>query len=149
MEEKFNISLNNIGYRFQTEPLLSDCTKINDNRFSLITSSYDKTVLYVLLFDLYNNDSNLNIRIYKYLLGLYNYRIYREMTSILYNNYLTIALSACDSLQCDYTTEEENKNYFSLLVIFNYVNSTDSFIEIYPYLTDNKIESSYSNNLIF
>ncbi len=79
-----------------------------------------------------------------YLLGLYNYRIYREMTSILYNNYLTIALSACD-----YTSEEENKNYFSLLVIFNYVNSTDSFIEIYPYLTENKIESSYSNNLIF
>ena len=65
MEEKFNISLNNIGYRFQTEPLLSGCTKINDNRFPLITSSYDKTELYVLLFDLYNNDSNLIIRIYK------------------------------------------------------------------------------------
>ena len=42
MEEKFSIDLNNEGYRFQTEPLLSDCIKLNDNRFSFITSSYDK-----------------------------------------------------------------------------------------------------------
>ena len=136
IEEKFEISLitdNN----FQSEPLLCDCLKINDNRFSFITASNGKSKLFVLLFDLYNNDKNIKVRIYKiYFLYLYQNRIFRDVTSILYNNYLTVSFSACDNLYCDFYYS--NPNLYSLFMIFNYINGTDSFIDFFPYLIENK-----------
>ena len=152
IKEKMNIQLN-LEEGFQTQPLLNDLVKINDNRFTLIASSYEKTKLFILLFDLYNNDNNIKIRMYKiYLLDLYNLRIFREITSIIYNNYLAISLSACNSLPCDYSSDsnKENSNYFSFLMILNYINGTDSFIDISPYLIENKnvINTNNQNNFI-
>ena len=148
INEKFNIFLNLDGYRFITEPILSDLTKINDNRFCLISSSYDKEKLYILLFDLYNSDENLKLRFYNiYLLELYNYRIYREIASIIYNNNLVISLSACDSLPCNYDTSS-NTTYFSFLLFFNYINSSDLFIDFSPFVIENKEENENEANFI-
>ena len=148
IREKINLSLIFTEYRFNSEPILNDLVKINDYRFSFITSSYDKSQLFILLFDFYNNDKNLKIRIYRiYLLDLYNLRIYREISSILYNNYLTISLSACDSLPCDYSSGS-NSDYFSFLVIFSYINGTDTFIDFSPFLKANKIENKDDNDFV-
>ena len=151
INEKMSISLDSTGYQFHTSPLLSDLIKIDDNRFSYIASSNDKTQIFILLFDLYNNDNNLKIRIYRiYLNELYNFRIFREITSILYNNYLTISSSVCNSLPCDYDTNEnkENSNYFSFIIIFSYINGTDSFFDLSPYLIENIINKNNETNLI-
>ena len=149
IKEKMNISLLSIEFRFNVEPMLSDSIKINNNRFSFITSSYDKSQLFILLFDLYNNDNNIKIRLYKiYLLDLYNFHLFREVKSILYNNYLTISLSVCYSLQCRNTTSDDNNNYFSMLIIFSYINGTDTFIDLYPYLQENKNENGNDDNII-
>ena len=85
-----------------------------------------------------------------YLNELYNFRIFREITSILYNNYLTISLSVCNSLPCDYDTNEnkENSNYFSFIIIFSYINGTDSFFDLSPYLIENIINKNNETNLI-
>ena len=64
-EEKFSVSINFGEYRFHTEPRLSDLMKINDNRFSYVACSTDKSMLFILLFDLYNNDNNLKMRMYR------------------------------------------------------------------------------------
>ena len=76
-------------YNFQTNLLLNDLIKINDNRFSFITTSTDRTHLYILLFDLYNNDSNLKIRVYKP--NLSNYIFVKELATVIYNNYLVFS----------------------------------------------------------
>ena len=74
-------------------------------------------------------------RIYKYYLyNLYNYKINTEISSILYNNYKTIYLSVY-----------ENSNSYSFLIIFNYINGTDKFIDLYPFLKENKI---WNNDLV-
>jgi len=126
--EKFNISLVTEN-RFISEPMVNDLIKINDNRFCFITSSYNKKQLFILLFDFFNSDNNIKARIYKfYLYDLYNYKINTEISSILYNNYITISLSVY-----------ENSNSFSFLIIFNYINGTDKFIDLYPFLKENKI----------
>jgi hypothetical protein len=56
--------------------------------------------------------------------------VFNEIAASLYNNYLVISLSAVNSLS-------DESDYFSLLMILNYVNGTDSFIDISPYLIEN------------
>ena len=117
-------------YDFQTTILLNDLIKINDNRFSFITFIKDNpTILYILLFDLYNNDNNLKIRIYK--LNLYKYKMITEFTSTIYNNYLVFTSTVIS------TSSSSKEDYFSILMTFGYANGTDFTINIYEYLMEN------------
>ena len=140
----FQLSFESIS--FKSDPRLSDLTRINDNRFSYVSCSKEKTILYILLFDLYNADCNVKMRMYRiYLDKLYNLLVYMEITTSLYNNYLVVSFSACNASNCP-----ENPDYFSLLMIFSYINGTDSFIDIYPYLKENINDNgeNITNNLI-
>ena len=136
----FQLSLN-FGYEFNNEPLYNNLMKLNDNRISYISTSKNKCQLLIVLFDLYNNDQNIKIRIFKIeLLKLYNYQIYKEIKTIVYNDYLTLS-SSINNLN-------DNQNYFSLLLIFGYVNGTDSYIDISLYLNENNINHDNNNIII-
>ena len=114
--EKFDFTLNSPG-DLNTGPILNDMIKISDKRFSFIGSSNDREKLYIILFDFYDSDRKIKERIYKInLYSLYNYKIYRELTTIRYNNYLTLSASACNSYPCD--KDDKNSNYFSFIIIF-------------------------------
>ena len=129
--EQFNFELYSPG-EFSTETLLNDIIKMNDNRFCYISSSRDRQSLYINLFDFFNNNKIIKERAYKIeLYKLYKYMIYREITSIMYNNYLTLSLSACATDTCDYTS-----NYFSFIIIFGYINGTSTNINISNFLSD-------------
>ena len=87
-----------------------------------------------------NNYNKIELKIYKIELNnLYNFTIFREIKTIIYNNYLTLSSSVCNIESCD--------TYFSILIIFGYINNTDSLtdvcIDIFPFLNNNK-----TNNLI-
>ena len=118
-------------YQYNTLPLLNDVIKINNKRFSFISTSQERLILYILLFDLYNNNKNIKIRFYKInIFNLYNYKIYNELSAINYNNYITLAFSACNSIHCDNKTNDE---FFSTLLYFSYINGTDHNINITSY----------------
>ena len=142
----FQFDLNNIiigENQFNTEPFLNDLIKINDKRFSLISSSQDKLVLYIILFDLYNNQQNIKIRLYKIdIYNLYNYTIFSDISSIMYNNYLTLSMSVCNSLKCENELED---NYFTVLLFFNYFNGSDYNINITSYF-ENKENTDNDND---
>ena len=142
----FQFDLNNIiigEKQFNTEPFLNDLIKINDKRFSLISSSKDKLVLYIILFDLYNNQQNIKIRLYKIdIYNLYNYTIFSDISSIMYNNYLTLSMSVCNSLKCE---DELEDNYFTVLLFFNYFNGSDYNINITSYF-ENKDNTDNDND---
>ena len=57
----FNFNLEEITteYQFNGLPQFNDLLKINNKRFCYISTSNDKIVLYIILFDLYNNNENL------------------------------------------------------------------------------------------
>ena len=141
-KEKYNTIINSTE-GFESFTLLNDLIKINDKRFSFITCSSDRKILYIILFDLYNNNNNIKERIYEIkMYDLYNFTIYQELSSILYNNYLSFSMSYCNTQPCD--KDNSKSNYFSLLMIFGYVNGTDTFINISEFLS----EFSNNNNII-
>ena len=62
--EKFNFQLSfTEGFNLSTGAIFNDMIKINDNRFSFISSSNDREKLYIILFDFYDNDTKIKERI--------------------------------------------------------------------------------------
>jgi hypothetical protein len=115
-DTKFQLSLN-YGYEFNNQPLYNNFIKMNDNRISYISSTKDRTKLLILLFNLYNNDQNLKIRIFKIdLLNLYNYKFFKEIKTIIYNDYLALTASVCDNNVCN--PDSNSENYFSFFFFF-------------------------------
>ena len=107
---------NNETYKYKTDPLLNDLVKINYKRFSFISTSEERLILYIILFDLYNNYQNIKIRFYKIdIYILYNYKIHKDLSAILHNNYLTVSLSVCNSAHC----EEKNDLFFTTKMFFS------------------------------
>ena len=145
---KMNFTLD-YGYEFNNVPLYNSLIKIGDYRFLYLTTSINREQLYFLLFDLYNNANNIKIRIFKSnIFSLYNYKIYKEIKTILYNGYLAFSASVCTNDVCSIT--DSNENYFSIFLIFGYVNGEDSTIDISKCLSEN-IDSNdvtEDNNLI-
>ena len=142
----FNISLLNQNYSFNTDPILGDLIKINDYRLIYAALSKDRDILYFLSYFFSNNYNKIEIKIYKIELNnLYNYTIFGEITTILYNNYLTLSSSVCNTLPCD--INDKNSIYFSILIIFGYINNTDSFKDKYIDISL-FLNNSGKNNLI-
>jgi len=137
------------GIEFSRVPLYNSLIKISDFRFLYLTTSIDRDQLYFLLFDLYNNANNVKIRIFKSdIFILYNFKIYKEIKTILYNGYLAFTASVCTNEVC--SIANTNEDYFSIFFIFGYVNGEDTTIDISKCLSEN-IDSndvSEDNNLI-
>ena len=135
------ITTNIDDYSFiNTAPLLNDLIKINDNRFSFIATTTDAFSLYIYLYDLYNNNENLKIRLYKP--NLTNYKFVKEMSTIIFNNYLVFTSSVVDPI--NYSSEDND--CFSIFMIFGFANGTDSIIDISSYFMDDNVNNE--NNII-
>ena len=133
--DKLQFSLD-YGYEFNNVPLYNNFIKIDDYRFLYLTTSINREQLYFLLFDLYNNANNVKIRIFKSnIFSLYNFKIYKEIKTILYNGYLAFSASVCTNEVCSITNS--NEEYFSIFLIFGYVNGEDSTIDISKCLSEN------------
>ena len=131
----FNFNLGEITkeYQFNGYPHLNNLIKINNKRFAYITTSTDKLLLYIILFDLSSSNDNIIIRYYKiYLYELYHYKIYNDISSIVYNNYLVISLSVCNSLQCD---NKDSDSFYTSLLFFSYFNTSDFELNITSYFS--------------
>ena len=145
----FQFDLNDIikgEEQFSTQPLLNDLIKINDKRFSLISSSKNRLVLYVILFDLYNNQQNIKIRLYKIdIYNLYNYKIFSDISTIMFNNYLTLSMSVCNSLKCE---NEYEDHFYTVLLFFNYLNGSDYNINITSYFENQENTDNDDDDII-
>ena len=118
------------GYRnYYNE--LNDFIKINNNRLAYIGKS-GTSILSIILFDLYNNEQNMKIRIFYF--DLIKHTIKSDFECFTYNNYLSLTLSA-----------EKDSQIYSLFLMFGYVNGTDKIIDIRKYINYN---ISNNNNLI-
>ena len=72
----------------------------------------------------------MKIRFYKIdIYNLYNYKIFNDLAAIIYNNYLALTLSVCNSINCNENTD----NMFTTLIFFSYINGTDYNINITSY----------------
>ena len=91
LKEIQSININN--YDINSFYEYCDLIKINDNRFFFASSSNDKSILLLLIFDLFNNDKNVLIRKYNIYLQLYNLEYYIGLRGLVFNNYIGLTFS--------------------------------------------------------
>ena len=145
-EESFNTLKDKLtksfdDYYFNYKDILNDFIKINDQKLAYIGILQDSPNKFkILLFDLYNNYENMNIREYE--LELSDYKINQELLLNVYNGYLILSSTVIDIN----SNSEENEDRYSILILFGYVNGTDKEMIITDYLKDDYINSE--NNIV-
>jgi len=137
--EKFKKDLNN--YSFDTTTLLNDLIKINDERFALISiSSNDNSIFYIILFDLYNEYTQMKIRVYKS--KLYQYKIINELEASLYNNHLSLSFTILkNDDEIPQSTLKYDNYCHSIFFIIGYTNETNNTIDITDYFMDDNVNN--------
>ena len=93
--------------------------KLNDNKFGIIQISEDKEEIYIITYNIFNNNKEIIGRYYKIdIFKLYNLKVYYGVDSILFNSFFISAFSF-------YSTINSNEEYKSSIIMFSYPNSTD------------------------
>ena len=137
----YGIYYNDDKYALLRLITLNDFVKINENRLALISTreGYD---LFIILYDFYNNYQLLKVRYYRYIINSNKISsLTKELSAFVYNGFLSLTSTALPQ-----STNSNNDNFFSILLIFGYANGTDFEINIYPYLMDSDNYDN-SNNL--
>ena len=118
--------------------MLNDLIKLNNNTVCFVSSSSNKTVLNLIIFNLYDNDNYMNIRYFFInLFEDYTIKLYCELRLSLFNNFLVMGFSHCPQETC-YENQPDYTHYSSL-IFFNYPNSSDIHLDIIDYIyRDNK-----------
>ena len=140
-----NIDINK--YTFNTDHLLNDINILNNFQICYIAPTYEKSYFQIIIITLYKSDSLMNIRYYKIeMWTTYKTKIFLDIKSALYKNYISLAFSHCSQIYC---SDPHSDGHNSSLIIFSYPNSTDFSLDIIPLLlaTNKKIENDLSFNL--
>ena len=107
-----SITLDGNGlYKFSDDLFLTDITKINDDRFSIILTESDLSHLLICLFDIYNNDDSIKLRYFNLDLSKKDIKISDNIRSFLYNENIGLAF---------YNSKSEFPGY----ILFGYPNVT-------------------------
>ena len=117
---------------FNSATALNDIMKINDSKICIVSASLNKNILYLVILSLFDNDLKMVISYYSFEMNeSHRFYFYEEIKTYLYNYYISFGFSHCSS--CD----EDNDIHYCLLIIFNYLNSTDKNIDFIENLSDN------------
>ena len=124
---------------FYNIEMLNDLVKLNNNTVCFFSSNPEKTGLYVLVFNLYDDDNYMNIRYFYINIWQYNrIKFFCELRLSLFNNFIIMTFSNCDQDICN-ESQTNGYDHFSSLIFFNdptiYDNNFDVIEYIYP---DNK-----------
>lgn len=122
---------------------LNDLIKLSDDKFALISCSKDRKKLLIVLFNIYTYENNLRLGIKYFEINIfenYSIRFYAEIKSILFRDFIAIGYSFCSQEECEYSTN----NPHSSLLILNYPNSTDIFLNA---IKDFQMQESTSFNV--
>ena len=119
----------------------NDLYKINDNKFALLIKDFSKdiststnSILQIYIFNIFNNDQNINIRRYSIDFELYNKNIYDDIRGYTLGNFFGVILGL--------TLDRDTSNNIATFMTFGFVNSTEQ--EIY----DMKLKYNNSDSKI-
>jgi hypothetical protein len=112
---------------------LNDLIKISDEKICFLSTSNDKDILYIVLINIFGIEK-LIIRYYDIeILNLYKFKFFKDIKAHLYNGFIAFAFSFCRKEKC----RDENNEYYSAFMIFNYPNGTDTYLNVTDYLLRN------------
>ena len=130
---------------FNSNSRLNDIIKLNDYQMCYASTSDNKDEIKIVLFHLFNNDSQIIIKYYPIKIKEYNnIELYKDLKLALYNNFIALTFS-----HILYENNVTNNEYYSSLVIFNYPNSTDHSLDLIEQLnlTNQNIENDFCFDL--
>ena len=101
--------------------------KLNDNKFGMIQLSNNNKIIYIITFNLYNNDKKIISRYYTInLFELYNLKVSNDISSILFNSFFISGFSF---------NSGEDENFYSSIIMFSYPNAQDFELNLINNLT--------------
>ena len=118
---------------FNMDCSLNDLIKISDKKICFLSTSNDKDILYIVLINIFGIEK-LVIRYYDIeVFNLYKFKFFNNIRAHLYNDFIAFAFSFCRNENCI----DENSEYYSAFMIFNYPNGTDTDLNVTDYLLRN------------
>ena len=131
------IILNSINYNFITNITENDIIKLEENKICFSSAGLDKKEIYIILINLFKNDTEYKIRYYSLkIFEIYHIGFYMDLIIHNYNNLIALGFSY-NNLSCWDNYDE----YYSALIILSYPNSTDKELDLYDYLKNNSNSS--------
>ena len=130
-------------YIFNNGMMYNDFITLSKSKIAFFSLSNNLYIIYVVILNIFDTNQ-IKIRYYSINgFNLYDYRIHKEIKTVIYNKFIIFGSSQCPSLNCgDYSGF-----YYTSLMIFGYPNGTDNNINITKYLYENN--EVKINNIIF
>ena len=132
------------GINFNTGETMSDFIKMDEKNVAFVTT-VDNTEdtngkLHIFFFHFSDDYKQMKMRHYSY--DMYDYIFLKEISASFYNNYLVF--DAIAILKKENMEDDDLVNYFSIFMIFGYVNETTINKDLSPILSDN---DNYAQNI--
>ncbi len=124
---------------------INDIIKLNSFSICYVSSTDSKDEIKIVIFNLYNNDSQIAILYYSIKIKNYNdILLFEDIKLGLYNNFIALTFN-----HKIYENNVTNDEIYSSLVIFNYPNSTDNSFDLIEQLiiTNQNIENDFCFDL--
>ena len=110
--------------------------KINENKFGIIQVNENKEEIYIIIYNIFNNNKEIIGRYYKIdIFKLYNYKVYYDIDSIVFNSFLITAFSVCPSA----STNGDCTYFYSSVIMFSYPDTKDYEINVLDSIKSNSI----------
>ena len=119
---------------FNPGTLLNDIIKLSDDKICIASASSSKNLLYLVILNLFEDDTKMLISYFSVNLLELNHNIYNNIKLYLYNNFITFGFNHCLTSSCGDTDA-----HYSSMIIFNYPNisSSETNLDLIEYLSQN------------
>ena len=129
-------------YEFNSHVQLNDLIRIKEYQICLASFSKNKQILYITIFNFYNDYGELVIRYYSFpIYELYHKKVLYDLKLTEFGQFLTLTASFCNDINCESNSNEHS----SYLMIFGYPNSADINFDYIEYLSE---KNENSENII-
>ena len=107
--------------------------KINDNKFGIIQISNNLEQIYIIIFNIFNNYTNIIARYYTMeIFRLYHMKVSNGIKTILFNSFFVGSFVLY--------TDNNDQNTISSVIMFSYPDSIDFEIDLINHLKNNKYD---------
>ena len=129
------VNINKID-NFNSNITLNDLIKISDDKIGIASVSKDKSFLYLVILNFFDEDTKMMITYYKFNMAEIYLKIYLDIKLYLFNNFICLGFSHCKAPICG-----DSDTHHTSIILFNYPNKNDNNLNLIQFLNlnDNNI----------
>ena len=129
--QSLTTKIDNIKDSFHYNSIL----KLNDNKFGIIQVNENKEEIYIITYNIFNNNKEIIGRYYKIdIYKLYNLKVYYDIESISFNSFFITAFSFCPA----FNGNDDCTYFYTSIIMLSYPDSKDYEINVIDSIQNNK-----------